>query len=175
MSKKSDKSSGNDFAALFGDATPVTHDKYVAPRTIKKKTARFESAQRQVKREQASFEFSDGFIAQFNDENTVSYLREKRFKSTFSALKKGLVPPEIELDLHGLTKEQAKQEIAALIEFSNKHHFECVKIVHGVSGGVLKKYTPHWLVQHPMVLGFHQAPKHLGGIGALLVLLAAPA
>ncbi|MEM0909626.1 MAG: endonuclease SmrB [Pseudomonadota bacterium] len=174
MAKKSDKSAKTAFATLFPDATPVKHDKYIAPRTVKKKTAKFESAQREVNRQQASFEFSDGFIACFSDEQPVSFMKDERIKPTIAAIKKGLIMPDIELDLHGLTKAQAKLEISALIDHAHNHHIECVKIVHGVSGGVLKQYTPHWLVQHPLVLGFHQAPRHHGGNGALLVLLEKP-
>ncbi len=174
MSKKPVKPSRSEFSALFEDIKPIKNDKYVAPRSIKKKTAKFESAQRIEKRQRASFEFSDGFVARFDEDSKVSYARDSDQKQKLSALKKGLIAPEIELDLHGLNREDAKQEIAALIDYSNKHNIECVKIVHGVSGGVLKKYTPHWLVQHPLILGFHQAPKHMGGIGALLVLLGVP-
>ncbi|MCP4948084.1 MAG: endonuclease SmrB, partial [Aestuariibacter sp.] len=42
---------------------------------------------------------------------------------------------------------------------------------HGHGTGVLKQALPHYLIQHPQVRAFHQAPLEYGGQGALLVLL----
>ncbi|MFT5677369.1 MAG: DNA-nicking Smr family endonuclease, partial [Paraglaciecola sp.] len=86
----------------------------------------------------------------------------------------GDYPPDLILDLHGYKREEAKLEIAALIQAAQKHHAHCVCIVHGIGTHVLKKSIPNWLVQHPLVLGFHQAPLEWGGKGALLVLIDLP-
>ena len=75
------------------------------------------------------------------------------------------------LDLHGLDQHQSKQEIAALLYACQKEHAQCVCIVHGIGSRILKNKVPHWLVQHPDVMAFHQAPLEWGGDGALLVLI----
>jgi DNA-nicking Smr family endonuclease len=43
--------------------------------------------------------------------------------------------------------------------------------VHGIGSHILKNKVPHWLVQHPDVMAFHQAPLEWGGNGALLALI----
>jgi DNA-nicking Smr family endonuclease len=85
--------------------------------------------------------------------------------------RKGEIQPELILDLHGFNSQNAKHEIAALLFEARKKHYQCVCIVHGVGSGILKQRVPSWLVQHPHVLGFHQAPLEWGGNGALLVLI----
>ena len=67
-----------------------------------------------------------------------------------------------------------KLEIAALLHAAHKKHANCVSIMHGIGKHILKKSVPNWLIQHPNVLGFHQAPKEWGGKSALLVLLDVP-
>jgi DNA-nicking Smr family endonuclease len=86
-------------------------------------------------------------------------------------LRRGMYAPDLILDLHGLDQNQAKQEISALLYACQKEHAQCVCIVHGLGGKILKNKVPHWLVQHPDVIAFHQAPLEWGGAGALLVLI----
>jgi DNA-nicking Smr family endonuclease len=54
---------------------------------------------------------------------------------------------------------------------AQKQHVHCICIVHGIGTYILKQSVPSWLVQHPAILGFHQAPLEWGGNGALLALV----
>jgi len=175
MSKKNDSSANqvSSFASLFPDAKPITTDTYVPSRkekrlAIKRKN---EKTRLDTKKSHASFEFSDGFEATFSDIGPLKYVRENERSDLVKMIRRGDIQPDLELDLHGFNSETAKFEIAALLHEARKRHYQCVSIVHGVGSGILKRRVPSWLVQHPHVAGFHQAPLEWGGNGALLVLV----
>ena len=147
----------------------VVHEKKaVTPSGRQKQRAQDAIAQKQSA---ASFEFSDVFQAKLPDEGPMRYCREDKPTYLLKQLRRGDFSPELILDLHGLTKQSTKHEVAAMIHTARKQRLDCVAIVHGLGGGVLKQALPHYLVQHPHVLAFHQAPLEYGGQGALVVLL----
>jgi DNA-nicking Smr family endonuclease len=125
------------------------------------------------KRSNAYFEFSDQFEAVFSDQGPLKYARDKKTSSDLKRLRRGEFSPELVLDMHGMTREVAKSELAALLYEAKRLHLECVCVVHGIGSGVLRQQLPNWLVQHPDVLAFHQATLEWGGNGALLVLINA--
>jgi DNA-nicking Smr family endonuclease len=104
----------------------------------------------------------------------LRYVREGDSSFLAKQLRRGDFEPELILDLHGYNKEDAKLELAGLIERSQKEHIRCVCVVHGLGEFIVKKKVPHYLVQHPAVVAFHQATKETGGRGALLVLIEVP-
>jgi len=102
-------------------------------------------------------------------------------------LRKGQMPIEARLDLHGLNQEQAH---VALNRFITKAHGagqRCVLVITGKGAGsdgrrdplssgqgVLKRKVPEWLEEQAlrqMVLKVQQARPQHGGEGALYVLL----
>ncbi|MFP4606518.1 MAG: Smr/MutS family protein [Thiohalospira sp.] len=90
-------------------------------------------------------------------------------------LANGHLPVTAELDLHGLTREAARTELARFIAAARGPRQCCVRIIHGkggAEGSVLKGLVDGWLRQCPEVLAFASAPTDAGGTGALLVLLA---
>lgn len=119
----------------------------------------------------ASFEFSDAFEGFIPPEGALRYCRHDVPGYEVKQLRRGDYSPEYILDLHGMTRAQAKHELAALLHSAQQEHIDCVCIVHGVGSGVLKQALPHYLIQHPLVRAFHQAPLEYGGQGAILVLL----
>nr|WP_136250073.1 endonuclease SmrB [Ningiella ruwaisensis] len=165
----------DEFKKLFADAKPVKHDTFVQSakekRALKRKPAAIYT--HREKQRAASFEFSDGFEAHFDANKALKFVRENNQTASqgVKRLRRGEIVPELVLDLHGLNRAQAKPELAAAIDEALNKHYECINIIHGVSGGVLKQQVPNYLVQHPRVLGFHQAPLEWGGNGALLVLI----
>ena len=163
------------FRDEFSDVSPIKQDK-IPPQPLsgKQKSSLSEKnrqAAAQIKQAAASFHFSDGFEAHFDENGPLKYIKPGSDSYEVKKLRRGEYPPELILDLHGLKRDDAKLEIAALIQAAQKQHFHCVCIVHGIGAHILKKQVPHWLVQHPSVLGFHQAPLEWGGQGALLVLI----
>ena len=122
----------------------------------------------------AEFFFSDVYEANFSETGPVSFVQEGQDSYLAKQLRRGDFEPEITLDLHGLTTQASKQELAEFIQYCHKKHIHCGCIIHGKGQYILKQKVPHYLVQHPHVLAFHQAPKAYGGQSALLVLIDVP-
>ena len=82
-----------------------------------------------------------------------------------------------ELDLHGLTGDEARVALAAFLNRCMAEDRRCVRVIHGKGLGsknrlpVLKNKVRHWLSQRDDVLAFCQARAVDGGAGAVIVLL----
>jgi DNA-nicking Smr family endonuclease len=92
-------------------------------------------------------------------------------------LRRGEFSLEAELDLHGLTRLEARQAVVEFLHHCRQHGYRTVRIIHGKGlgshqkRGVLKQSVNHWLRQRDEVLAFCSAlPRH-GGTGALYVML----
>lgn len=135
--------------------------------------ARKKSARRELReRENSLFYFSDEYEPLLNEESAVRYLRAGEDSYLLKQLRRGDFSPELFLDLHGLTKAQAKLELAALLQACIDEHIHCASIMTGYGTHTLKRQIPRWLVQHPRVRALHQAPKEWGGDAAILILVA---
>jgi DNA-nicking Smr family endonuclease len=92
-------------------------------------------------------------------------------------LRRGALPVEDRLDLHGLTVDQAYRVVRHFLEQSRKAGHRCVLIIHGKgarspgSVPVLKCNVSSWLRASQPVLAFHSARYRDGGTGAVYVLL----
>ena len=104
---------------------------------------------------------------------TRSGLQQKVIKR----LKRGELTIQAELDLHRLTKAEARQEVVEFLHYCAQNNFKQVRIVHGKGHGspgkipVLKTLVNHWLQQKDEVLAFCSARPCDGGTGAIYVLL----
>ncbi|TMP37941.1 endonuclease SmrB [Pseudoalteromonas rubra] len=128
----------------------------------------------QKKQHQAEFYFSDEYVPDIDTHGTVNYVRPGADKYLAKQLRRGDYAPELILDMHGMNKETAKDELAALIHACKKQHVACACVVHGIGERVLKHKVPQYLVQHPDILAMHQAPLEYGGKGAVLILVDLP-
>jgi len=94
-------------------------------------------------------------------------------------LRRGLIPVEDELDLHGLTQSAARDQLAHFIAASREAGCRCVRVIHGkgyrsgARGPILKVAVNLWLRRHLDVMAFTSAKAIDGGTGALYVLLRA--
>ena len=92
-------------------------------------------------------------------------------------LRRGHLPIEGRLDLHGMTQEAAAARLAGFLERAESQGQRCVLVITGkglASGGVLRDQVPRWLNLPPnraRVLAFDYARPQHGGGGALYVLL----
>ncbi|GGI85750.1 Smr/MutS family protein [Legionella impletisoli] len=94
----------------------------------------------------------------------------------FQQLKKGLIPWQSRLDLHGLSVDHAANALRLFISHQNLEGNRSLLIIHGKGGHrgevpMIKSYVNHWLAQFPEVLAFHSALPRDGGAGAVYVLL----
>ena len=162
----------DDFA-LFREAIKGTkkikQDPFIPSQSPRKKINELREIQEQKDTE---FFFSDEYEPLLKEENEkVRYLRENVDPYILKQLRRGDFQPELFLDLHGLTKEKAKKELAALILACEREHVYCASIMTGFGTRTLKDQIPRWLVQHPKVLALHQAPREWGGDAAILILV----
>lgn len=109
----------------------------------------------------------------------TEYLGNGLNRMTLRDLRRGRWPIQDELDLHGLTLEEARKLLAAFLHQCMQRQLRCVNVIHGKGWrsdgreGILKLQTRHWLTQYPGVLAFCEAPPQAGGGGAVWVLLKA--
>lgn len=95
-------------------------------------------------------------------------------------LRRGRIPVETEIDLHGYTRDEARDFLSTALARCGRRGQRCLRVIHGKGlsspGGesLLKNLTRNWLAQHPEVLAFCEAKPADGGSGALLVLLRNP-
>lgn len=107
----------------------------------------------------------------------TSYLRNGLNNMTLRKLRRGLWPVQAEVDLHGLTSDEARGVLVNFLNNALSKNYRCINVIHGKGWraeggeGILKIRVRHWLSQHPHVLAFCEAPAHAGGGGAVLLLL----
>jgi len=109
----------------------------------------------------------------------AAYLRTGLPRRVLTDLRRGRWVVQGELDLHGLTRDEARASLARFIALSLQQGRRCLRVIHGKGHGspgrmpVLKHLSRGWLAQREDILAFCQARPHDGGDGALLVLLQA--
>lgn len=166
----------NDDFALFQEAVKGT--KKIKQNTfVPKNEARKTVSEVRKLQEQADtlFYFSDEYEPLLNEiDEKVRYLRADIDPYILKRLRRGDFSPELFLDLHGLTREQAKKELASLILACEKEQVYCASIMTGYGTRALKYQIPRWLVQHPKIIALHQAPREWGGDAAILILIEQP-
>ena len=165
------------FADAMQGVTPLSQDKVEPDKQVElfKKSQQVKGKHlKHSKQLAASFDFSDMYQAALPQEGPMRFCQEGESTHILKQLRRGDYSPEMTLDLHGLTREMAKAELAALIHTARKDLIDCVCVMHGFGQGVLKAALPHYLVQHTYVRAFHQAPLEYGGQAALLVLIDIP-
>jgi DNA-nicking Smr family endonuclease len=97
-------------------------------------------------------------------------------KTLLKKLRNGKLAIDSTLDLHGLTVEQASEQLSAFLEECRHLGNRTVIIVHGKgfrsqSKAVIKPMVNRWLRQAEEVLAFCSAQPKDGGTGAVYVLL----
>ncbi|AUG54667.1 Smr/MutS family protein [Thalassospira marina] len=103
-------------------------------------------------------------------------------RSTADRFKKGRMPIEGRIDLHGMTQEVAHHALNAFIEKAWRNDKRCVLVITGKGSradeygrtGLLRQRLPQWLSAprlRPHILAVTQAQIGHGGAGAFYVLL----
>lgn len=106
-----------------------------------------------------------------------TFLRKGLGADVLARLRRGHWSVQGELDLHRLTREEARDALTEFVNAARGYGWRCVRIVHGKGLSspnrepVLKSKVRQWLAQRDEVLAYCEAPRHAGGSGAVLVLL----
>ncbi len=107
----------------------------------------------------------------------ISYAAPGVGPDTLRKLKMAYWPVGAQLDLHGMTTDEARAALARFVDTSRQHGTRCVRVIHGKGYGsasgqsVLKNRVAHWLVQMGTIQALATAPAAQGGGGALLALI----
>ncbi|UCB55510.1 MAG: Smr/MutS family protein [Thiotrichales bacterium] len=175
MNDDSDKDNQDDnelFRQAMQGVKPLKPDNRIRHRPAPKKPPRRQ-------REQANPQ-DHGFVDSLYDQECPDRLYFERpggaQKSVIKKLRNGKLPVDSTLDLHGLSVEQARQQLIAFMAECRASDYRHVIIVHGKgfrsqSKPVIKPMLNHWLKQSDEVLAFCSAQPKDGGSGAVYVLL----
>lgn len=110
-------------------------------------------------------------------EDTLGFTAPGLQKNVLKKLRKGHFGLDAEIDLHGLTSDEAKRQLLNFLHRCVMNGYRCVHVVHGKgyrspeNHPILKNNLNLWLRQHKDVLAFCSAPPRHGGAGAVFVLL----
>jgi DNA mismatch repair protein MutS2 len=80
-----------------------------------------------------------------------------------------VIMSKVEIDLHGMTANEAKLHVEDFLQDCYKTHEKIVWIIHGKGTGVLRDMVQSFLKRHPLVKSFSMADKSHGGEGAIQV------
>jgi len=109
--------------------------------------------------------------------DALRFQRDTVGKRTMRQLARGKYAVQAELDLHGMTVDEARPRLADFIEYSARSGKTCVRVVHGkglgsgARGPKLKPSVNRWLRKFDCVLAFVSTRQVDGGTGAVYVLL----
>ena len=164
------------FRRAMSDAKPIKTELRVPPAGKKPKPkAKFAHADE-------SAALRESLDADFDELDTGSgdalrFHRQHVGKRTMRKLARGNYAVQDEIDLHGMTVEEARPRLADFIEHSARSGKTCVRVVHGKGlgsgdrGPVLKSNVNRWLRKWEYVLAFVSTRQVDGGTGAVYVLL----
>ena len=111
----------------------------------------------------------------------LSFRRPGIGPDVVTRLRRGHWSIQGQIDLHGLRRDEAREELGAFVREASRRGHRCLRVVHGKGHGspgrqpVLKAKVQRWLAQSGAVIAFAQASGPQGGAGALIVLLAGSA
>ena len=131
--------------------------------------------ERLVLRESISDEFDVETL--LDTDESLSFRRPGVGPDVVRRLRRGEWVIQRQIDLHGLRRDEAREQLAEFLREAVKAGLRCVRVVHGKGNGspgrepVLKAKVKSWLVQKDEVIAFTQARPAEGGAGALVVLL----
>lgn len=107
----------------------------------------------------------------------LSFTRPGVQRAVLRKLKSGRYSIQSEIDLHGLTVNEARQELSDFLRAAQQRRHLCVRIIHGKGRKMaersprLKPAVNQWLQNNKQVIAFCSARVNDGGTGAVYVLL----
>lgn len=166
------------FRAAMGDVEPLQHEKKVNLKNTdsdinaetRRKAATAES-------ETPKQGLSGDFVKALSPHDMLEFKRPGIQHGVYKNLRLGKYSVDARLDLHRMTVEQALLAVPQFIKDCVNNDIRCALINHGKGidrqpqPALLKSCVNHWLPQLDMVMAFHSAQKHHGGVGATYVLL----
>ncbi len=167
------------FSLSVGKVAPITTsiriDLTPAPPTPEPQQRRLD--EKAALRETLSDDFD--VVSLLETDEALSYKRAGVGPDVVQKLRRGTWSIQAQIDLHGMRRDEAREQLGQFLRDAVKHGLRCLRIVHGKGNGspgrepVLKTKVHNWLAQKQEVIAFVQARGSEGGSGALVVLLQA--
>ncbi len=166
----------NEFRRAISGAKPLRNEDRVPHETRKPPPrARFSRAdERQVLAESLE---DDIDTLHHGNGDALRIRRPSVGRRTMRKLARGGYSVQAEIDLHGMTLDEARPRLADFISYNAMQGNLCVRVVHGKGlgsgerGPVLKNAVNRWLRKWDSVLAFVSTRQVDGGTGAMYVLL----
>jgi len=169
---------------LFRDAVkgvkPIEQDKHLPPSLGTK----LRMSRKTILQPLDNFRFTGEFILEklssdewLASENFINLIQGEIPHRTQKKLKRGQIPIEVKLDLHGYTGDEAIRALTQCLSMSQANGERVLLIIHGKSqlagqhGPILKNIVYQWLKNQSKVLAIQSAHAKHGGSGAVYVLL----
>lgn len=169
MPKKTDDSIDAFHEAMAGTKRLVTNKVRLAPRKPKRLPPPRESLAEPLISDETLA------LAPVGSEDSLSYKHASVSHKILRNLRKGQYNVDAQLDLHGLTVEQAKQAVDQFLQSCMQQQVRVALIIHGKGRfrelPILKNKLNHWLRSLDVVLAFCSAGATHGSRGAVYVLL----
>ena len=163
------------FRDAVGEVKPVNNNRRIPDTPKVKPQGNYQAIDEREVMEQLLDDFSADDVLETGDH--LAWTAPGLQRSELRKLKSGKHAIKAELDLHGLTREQAKAEVAQFLVNVRERDIRCVRIIHGrgrknaEKAPVLKRAIDGWLRNHKQVIAYCSARDNDGGTGAVYVLL----
>ncbi|RVU30934.1 Smr/MutS family protein [Neptunomonas marina] len=177
--KNSPDESTPNFSDLMADVKPLNHDRVTRSngpiRKNRSKALHRDAASEEI--EQVIDGLSSEAVEIVESEEELLFAAPGVQIRVMKRLRKGHIPWEAGIDLHGMTIDTARDELSHFIRDAQRNSCRAVLVVHGKAFSqsgqkpILKSYVNDWLRQLPQVLAFCSAQARDGGTGALYVLI----
>ena len=158
------------------EAAPAPRGKPAPPSGPKRQPSRIEAEEqefflRAVQNLHLDVTFRDDFP---DEDNPATPLPVNRMRQ----LRRGAIRLDYQLDLHGLTRDEALESLKAFLASARKHDRKAVLVITGKGNNspgepVLQGAVASWLRDEGkgLVAEFASAPREMGGGGAIVVFL----
>ena len=173
----------NDPAAIFRHAMHGARPLENRNRVTLERTAPAPSPLKREEDERAALDESLSAPLSFEDRldmgDEAAFLRTGIPRRVLSDLRRGRWVLQGQIDLHGFTRDEAREALGHFLVSSLQQGHRCIRVIQGKGLGspgrisILKQLSRGWLAQREEILAFCQAGPNHGGSGALLVLMRA--
>jgi DNA-nicking Smr family endonuclease len=173
----SDKHEFDLFKEMMSDVEPIKQDTV----TISQK---YHVSESQLARRLAAQTLAENNVDYLSLDNAkmvkpddmIEFKRDGVQEAVFRKMRQGKYNIHARLDLHKKSLQQARNEILAVLQQSQRLDIRTVMIIHGKGEqgnppALIKSFVATWLEQISDVLCFHSALRQHGGTGALYVML----
>lgn len=163
------------FQAAMRDVAPLPASDKIVSRGVK--VSPFPRKNKSEENATSENVLTDNIVVEIEAGDEWSFVQPGMPHQTLRRLRRGYWRIQDDLDLHGYTRDEARQALSVFLDICAQQKFRCVRVIHGKGLSsknrepVLKTRVGNWLMQRTDVLAFCQARPEDGGGGAILILL----